>query len=234
MDDQLLYGTSATAANVGPTATGTAAQLAQKRLEAAHESLAEAEEALRVAHVKANEDLTSRLRSAAYEALAQKKRNRERAERDVEAAAGELAEARKQIGTDVNAAAPVPVKEESPLVYETCEEFLHESLLPLYNRIIDAKNGKWCRQWFLHPEAVSRVEALWRAWEHLRLDGATGMSVWWKDHADAHMSVLLNQKGPFHRCDIDRHRSPELFPCDMAPPGWFPKASELPLAGPQP
>lgn len=35
------------------------------------------------------------------------------------------------------------------------------------------------------------MEALWRAWEHLRLDGATGISVWWKDHADHHMSVLL-------------------------------------------
>ncbi|WP_306914878.1 MULTISPECIES: DUF4913 domain-containing protein [unclassified Arthrobacter] len=46
--------------------------------------------------------------------------------------------------------------------------------------------------WYFHPEAVSRVEALWRAWEHLRLDGATGISVWFKDHADHHMSVLLD------------------------------------------
>lgn len=28
------------------------------------------------------------------------------------------------------------------------------------------------------------MEALWRAWEHLRLDGATGISVWFKDHAE--------------------------------------------------
>ncbi|WP_407681230.1 DUF4913 domain-containing protein [Pseudarthrobacter equi] len=28
---------------------------------------------------------------------------------------------------------------------------------------------KCCIEWYLHPEA-SRVAALWRAWEHLRLD----------------------------------------------------------------
>ena len=43
-----------------------------------------------------------------------------------------------------------------------------------------------------------RLEALWRAWEHLRLDPATGMSVWWRDHADHHMRVLMADDGPFH------------------------------------
>ena len=42
-----------------------------------------------------------------------------------------------------------------------------------------------------------RLEALWRAWEHLRLDPSTGMSVWWRDHADHHMSVLMDPEGPF-------------------------------------
>ncbi|WP_221186477.1 DUF4913 domain-containing protein [Terracoccus luteus] len=38
---------------------------------------------------------------------------------------------------------------------------------------------------------------MWRAWEALRLDPATGMSVWWRDHADHHMTVLFSPEGPF-------------------------------------
>jgi hypothetical protein len=68
---------------------------------------------------------------------------------------------------------------------------------------------KWCIEWYYHPEAVTRVEALWRAWEPLRLDGATGISVWFKDHADHHMSVLLDSRGPFYKCDMQKHRDPE-------------------------
>ncbi|HEY1156487.1 MAG TPA: DUF4913 domain-containing protein, partial [Arthrobacter sp.] len=76
------------------------------------------------------------------------------------------------------------------LVYGSAEEFLHEQLLPTYVRDVDGRAAKWCLEWYFHPEAVSRVEALWRAWEHLRLDGATGISVWFRDHADHHMNVL--------------------------------------------
>jgi hypothetical protein len=31
--------------------------------------------------------------------------------------------------------------------------------------------------WWRYPEAVSRIEAMWRLWKHLRLDPATGMNV---------------------------------------------------------
>jgi hypothetical protein len=63
------------------------------------------------------------------------------------------------------------------LVFGSVEEFLHEQLLPIYVRDVDDRSAKWCTEWYFHPEAVSRVEAPWRAREHLRLDGATGMSV---------------------------------------------------------
>ena len=73
------------------------------------------------------------------------------------------------------------------LVFGSTEEFLHEQLLPTYVRDVDDSSAKWCMEWYFHPEADSRVEALWRAWERMRLDGATGISVWWRDHADHHM-----------------------------------------------
>jgi hypothetical protein len=94
------------------------------------------------------------------------------------------------------------------LVYGTAEEFLHEQLLPTYVRSVTGKTAKWCIEWYFHPEAVSRVAALWRSWEHLRLDPATGMSVWWRDHADHHMGVLLNPQGQFYNCDMKEHRDP--------------------------
>ncbi len=53
--------------------------------------------------------------------------------------------------------------------------------------------------WWMHPEAVARLDALWRAWEHLGNDPATGMSVWWRDHADHHMGVLMSPDGPFRK-----------------------------------
>lgn len=98
--------------------------------------------------------------------------------------------------SDTETPADPPAEEQKPaqLVYGSAEEFLHEQLLPTYVRDVDGRAAKWCIEWYYHPEAVTRVEALWRAWEHLRLDGATGISVWFKDHADHHMSVLLDPR----------------------------------------
>jgi hypothetical protein len=84
---------------------------------------------------------------------------------------------------------------ESQLVFGSGEEFLHEQLLPTYVRDVNGRSAKWCIEWFYHPEAVARIEALWRSWEHLRLDAATGASVWWRDHADHHMRVLMDPHG---------------------------------------
>lgn len=222
MDDQFLFEGNA-------TASPKTVEEAKQSLEAAHAALEAAEEQLGLAQAKSEEDLSGWLRAAASEALTQNQRTRDRAVADVEDAAEELAEAEARANPDLSGDNGSDSSEgQTPLIYETGEEFLHGFLLPLYNRIIDSRNGKWCSEWFLHAEAVSRVEALWRAWEHLRLDTTTGMSVWWKDHADVHMAVLLSQKGPFHRCDPDRHRTPEPLPCKMAPEGWFEKASEIP------
>lgn len=60
------------------------------------------------------------------------------------------------------------------LVYGTAEEFLHEQLLPTYVRSVSGKTAKWCIEWYFHPEPVSRIAALWRAWEHLGLDRPPG------------------------------------------------------------
>ena len=83
------------------------------------------------------------------------------------------------------------------LYYGSVDEFVREHLRNVYRRRINGQRTVWAARWWEYDEAVIRLEALWRAWEHLRLDAATGMSVWWRDHADHHMAVLLDPDGPF-------------------------------------
>jgi hypothetical protein len=76
-------------------------------------------------------------------------------------------------------------------------EFVSGKLATSYRRQLSVQGGAtWCPQWWKRAEAISRLEALWRAWEFLRLDGTTGMSVWWRELGDHHMSVLLSIDGP--------------------------------------
>ena len=85
------------------------------------------------------------------------------------------------------------------LVYGNVSDFVDQFLRHAYRRKTSGRLAPWWSgEWWKHDEAVMRLEALWRAWEHLRLDPATGMSVWWRDHADHHMRVLMADDGPFH------------------------------------
>jgi len=80
---------------------------------------------------------------------------------------------------------------------------------------------EWCPQWWDHPEAVQRLEALWRAWEILRLNGGTGMSTWWVDHADPHLSLLCNPDiGPFGHCHTTHGRDIAPLRATEPPDDW--------------
>lgn len=110
------------------------------------------------------------------------------------------------------------------LYYPTVDAFVRELLAPTYRRPIDGRNRSWCPQWWRHAEAIARLEALWRAWEHLRLEPAVGVSVWFRDHADHHMTVLLDSDaGPFKYCTGDRGHSSRLesLPIEDPPEGLF-------------
>lgn len=80
--------------------------------------------------------------------------------------------------------------------------------------------GKWCPRWFEHPEAVSRLESLWKAFEALRQDPGTGASSWWRDHADPTMAALSAGHGPFRSCDEDKHELGVPLPMEE-PPEWL-------------
>ncbi|MFC8041794.1 DUF4913 domain-containing protein [Paenarthrobacter sp. NPDC057355] len=93
---------------------------------------------------------------------------------------------------------------EAELVFGSTAQWVEEFLVPMYRReiTVNGNHTTWCPEWWRHAEAIIRFEALWRAWEHLRLDGKTGMSVFMKDHLDHHLPILLDGKGPFDGCSL--------------------------------
>ncbi|RCK70117.1 DUF4913 domain-containing protein [Desertihabitans brevis] len=105
------------------------------------------------------------------------------------------------------------------------DEFVRDYLRHVYRRRIDGRNRCWAGRWWEVDEAVIRLEALWRAWEQLRQDPALGMSVWWRDHADYHLPILMDPDGPFAGAtegEENLSRRGEPLPYVAPPEGLFP------------
>lgn len=140
------------------------------------------------------------------------------------------------------AAADEGDEERSPeLVYGSVDEFVRKYLRHVYRRATSDQRV-WAARWWEYDEAVIRLEALWRAWEHLRLEPSTGMSVWWRDHADHHMAVLMDPEGPFaaanHYDDENDADKGAPLPYEAPPAGLFPdvrkQRKEKPATRPEP
>ncbi len=101
------------------------------------------------------------------------------------------------------------------LKFTSVYDFVESHLVFMFARDTTKPGFRWCSKWWAHGEAVSRLEALWRAYEQLRLDPGTGMSVWWRDHAGPAMAALFDPDGPFNGCsaELDRHDPV----CEMLP-----------------
>ncbi|MDN6301726.1 MAG: DUF4913 domain-containing protein [Brevibacterium aurantiacum] len=106
--------------------------------------------------------------------------------------------------------------EDIELWYPNVDRFLHEFLLPSWRH---TPGAKWCRKWYLHAEAVSRLDALWRAYEAMRVGDPTGMAVWWRDYADPIMAALTSENGTFMSCDhrMDTHHPMPQWVASHAP-----------------
>lgn len=113
---------------------------------------------------------------------------------------------------------------EQPLFYGNVDEFVREYLRHMYKRRIDGRTRVWAAQWWSYGEAIARLEGLWRAWESLRQDPSTGMSVWWRDHADYHMPMLFDPDGVFADAadnPANTNRRGEPLPYEPPPAGMF-------------
>ncbi len=117
------------------------------------------------------------------------------------------------------------------LYFGSTDEFVRDYLCDVYRRRIDGEPRLWAGAWWMYAEAVIRLEALWRAWESLRLDPSTGMSVWWRDHADHHMPMLMDPNGAFASLDRDdpanRNSKGAPLPYVAPPEGLFPDVRDI-------
>ena len=99
--------------------------------------------------------------------------------------------------------------------FSSVYDFVDTHLIFIFARDTSKPQFRWCAKWWLHGEAVSRFEALWRAYEQLRLDPGTGRSVWWRDHAGPAMAALFDPDGPFDGCSAELGRHEPV--CQMLP-----------------
>lgn len=107
--------------------------------------------------------------------------------------------------------------------YPNVAEFVAGFLAPTFAHEWDRMDREWhwCSRWWLHVEAVVRLEALWKAWEVLRLDPGTGASAWLRDHADPCMVALSRPHGAFHRCGPGEHAVYPPLVVELPPAGMF-------------
>lgn len=110
-------------------------------------------------------------------------------------------------------AAPEPV-------YTEVEDWVTGQFLPVYVRPLGGEY-RWCAQWWQHAEAITRLTALWHAWELMRLQPGTGIAAWLRDYLDHHLPILLSRSGPFAQCSESEHIEPRQARADHAPPGWW-------------
>ncbi|MBX3196226.1 MAG: DUF4913 domain-containing protein [Microbacteriaceae bacterium] len=108
------------------------------------------------------------------------------------------------------------------LYFGNVDEFVREKLRYLYARRVSPQGGaRWAAEWWRYPEAISRLDALWRAWEALRLEPTFGISTWWRDHADHHMRMLMNPDGPFADSQDKNAGDGDPLPYTAPPAGMF-------------
>lgn len=141
---------------------------------------------------------------------------------DLDARLRRLEETVEDLGDALAATPPTPTpgKPAAPEpVFPTLDAWVAGWFTPTFGRRLGA--ARWCATWWRHPEAVVRLEALWRTWEVLRLDPAFGMATWLREHFDPQRAVLFGEDGPFQACDGDAaHHPPPPLPVQPAPSGW--------------
>ena len=117
---------------------------------------------------------------------------------------------------------------EPTLFFGSVDEFVRERLRYTYSRRVGPQGpNRWAAEWWRYAEAISRLDALWRSWEALRLEPTFGMSVWWRDHADHHMRMLMSPEGPFAE-SRDENKGGDPLPYTAPPQGMFVDVRLLP------
>jgi hypothetical protein len=115
--------------------------------------------------------------------------------------------------THANQATEPSASEPTEPIHATLTDWVDGYFSHVFARSVGGET-RWCAYWRDHPEAVTRLEALWRSWETLRLDPNLGIVTWLTSYLDPQLAALLARSGTFAQCSTDRHTSPTQLPLD--------------------
>lgn len=103
--------------------------------------------------------------------------------------------------------------------YSSLGQFVDEYLTYLYPMNTTKGGVTWCEQWWKHPAAAVRFQALWSSWEDMRINGGpSGLAGWLVNYADPLMAQVFREDGPFEHCTIERgHIDERTNPGDHLP-----------------
>jgi len=97
--------------------------------------------------------------------------------------------------------------------FATLYTWVHIHVATITERKVSKSSGsesgvgvRWCTRWYDHDEAVSRLEALRRAWEEHVVKPGASMSTWYLTHYDPHITALTAPGGPFWQCSPGHHQ----------------------------
>lgn len=62
----------------------------------------------------------------------------------------------------------------------------------------------WCKRWWMHPEAIARLEAVRRSWLEATASPGDALVIYY-EHLDHQLSVLCGEAGPFSACRGGQH-----------------------------
>lgn len=86
--------------------------------------------------------------------------------------------------------------------FKSVVEFVDRFIRPMYATTRSGQDRvNWSRKWYTHPEAVTRLNALWRTYERLRSRDEDGfLEEFLRVHADYHMRQIMSEDGVFAQC----------------------------------
>jgi len=97
--------------------------------------------------------------------------------------------------------------------FATLYTWVHIHVATITERKVSKSSGsesgvgvRWCTRWYDHDEAVSRLEALRRAWEEQVVKPGASMSTWYLTHYDPHITALTAPGGTFWQCSPGHHQ----------------------------
>lgn len=85
--------------------------------------------------------------------------------------------------------------------YASVIEFVQHQIVTVYVTTNEHDDPNWCPQWYLHPDVVQRLHAMWLNFEYLHAtDPSSAMHTYLYWCGDAHMDWIMKESNVFAKC----------------------------------